>query len=57
MSKNKKKHNKAADAEQELSFKLSSKLIARILAGGLAALMVLGTITMTIIYLFGGHVH
>lgn len=53
---NKKKNNKAA--EQEQSIKLDRKTVMRILAGALAALMILGTITMTIMYLFeGGHVH
>lgn len=54
---NKKKNKKNTESEQALSFKLNPKTIARILAGGLAALMVLGTITMTLMYLFGGHVH
>ena len=52
---NKKKNKKNVDGEQEHAFKLDRKMLARILAGGLAALMVLGTITMTIMYLFGGH--
>ena len=37
---------------------MKNKLIARIVAGALAALMVLGTITMTIVYLLeAGHIH
>lgn len=35
---------------------MNKKLIARILAGALAVLMVLGTITMTIMYLISGMV-
>lgn len=35
----------------------NTKLIARIMAGALAALIVLGTVTMTIMYLFQGHIH
>ncbi len=55
---NKKKNKKVVEAEQEQSIKLDRKTITRILAGALAALMVLGTITMTIMYLLeGGHVH
>ncbi len=55
---NKKKHKKVVEAEQEQSIKLDRKTITRILAGALAALMVLGTITMTIMYLLeSGHVH
>ena len=49
MSKNKKKNNKNAQGE-EVSFKLSGKMIDRIIAGSLAAMMVLGTVTMTIMY-------
>lgn len=36
--------------------KNKTKLAARILAGVLAVLMVIGTITMTIMYLLGGGV-
>ena len=58
MSKNKKKNKKVVEAEQEQSVKIDRKMLSRILAGALAALMILGTITMTIMYLFeGGHVH
>ena len=59
MSKNnKKKIKKPADGEQEMTVKLDKKMIARIMAGALALLMVLGTLTMTIMYLFeAGHVH
>ncbi len=57
MSKNKKKNNKNAQGE-EVSFKLSGKMIARIIAGALAALMVLGTVTMTIMYFMESfHMH
>lgn len=56
MSKNTKKNKKALDGEQAVKF--DRKFITRILAGALAALMVLGTITMTIMYLIeAGHVH
>ena len=56
--KNKKKNKKVIDGEQELTVKLDKKLVARIMAGALAALMVLGTLTATIMYLFeAGHVH
>ena len=56
---NKKKNNKnAASAEHTPAFKPNAKTIARILAGGLAALMVLGSITMTIMYFMESfHVH
>lgn len=57
MSNQKKNKKNKAETEQNLSIKWNSKTLARILAGALAALMVLGTITMTIMYLFGGHVH
>lgn len=58
MSKKTKKKNKQIDAEQEATVKFDKKLLARIMAGALAALMVLGTITMTIMYLVeAGHVH
>ena len=59
MSKKKKKKNKkVVEGEQELTVKLDKKLVARIMAGALAALMVLGTLTATIMYLFeAGHVH
>lgn len=53
---NKKKHKKSMENE-EMTVKVDRKTISRILAGVLAGLMVLGTITMTIMYLFGGHVH
>lgn len=56
MNKNEKKAKKANNSEQ--SFKLDRKTITRIFAGALAALMVLGTLTMTIMYLLeAGHVH
>lgn len=57
--KNKKKNKKVAEAEQqEEEFKLDRKTVIRIGAGILAGLMILGTITMTIMYLLeGGHVH
>ena len=48
-----KKSEKNVGGEQEISFKIDRKMAARILAGALAALMVLGTITMTIMYLLG----
>ncbi len=35
---------------------MDRKLIARIVAGALAALMILGTVTMTIMYLISGMV-
>ena len=58
MSKKTKKKNKQIDAEQEATVKFDKKLLARIMAGALAALMVLGTITMTIMYLVeAGHMH
>ncbi len=57
MSKNKKKNKKTVEGEQELSIKIDRKMVYRILAGVLAAMMVLGTVTMTVMYLFGGHVH
>ena len=57
MSKNQKKNKKAAETEQELSIKIDRKTVYRILAGALAVLMILGTITMTIMYLLGGHAH
>lgn len=37
--------------------KKDTKLAARIVAGVLAGLMVLGTITMTIMYFFAEHAH
>ncbi len=37
--------------------KNNTKLIARIMAGALAALMVLGTVTMTIMYFLAEHAH
>ena len=53
-----KKKNTHASSAQEQPIKLDRKTIVRIFAGALAALMVLGTITMTIMYLLeGGHVH
>ena len=56
--KTKKKNKKVVEAEQEQSVKVDRKMLSRILAGALAALMILGTITMTIMYLLeGGHVH
>lgn len=55
---NKKKNNKNVQSEQESSVKISRKMLARILAGALATLMVLGTITMTIMYFMESfHVH
>ena len=56
--KNKKKNKKVVEGDQELTVKVDKKMIARIMAGALAVLMVLGTLTMTIMYLFeAGHVH
>ncbi len=59
MSKKNKKKNKHAEGEQELVAKVDKKkLAARIMAGALAALMILGTLTMTIMYLVeAAHVH
>lgn len=58
MSNKKKNKKTTAEAEQNLSFKWNGKMVARILAGALAALMVLGTITMTIMYFMESfHVH
>ena len=55
---NNKKNKSNLGSEQAKSFKLDKKMVARIMAGALAALMVLGTMTMTIMYLFeAGHVH
>lgn len=50
MSNKKKNKKTTAETEQNLSFKWNGKLVSRIMAGALAVLMVLGTITMTIMY-------
>ena len=56
--KNKKKNKKVVEGDQELTVKVDKKMIARIMAGALAVLLVLGTLTATIMYLFeAGHVH
>ena len=58
MSKKNKKKNKKQEAELEIAGVNKKKLAARIMAGALAALMIMGTLTMTIMYLFeAGHVH
>ena len=58
MSKKNKKKNKKQEAELETAGVNKKKLAARIMAGALAALMIMGTLTMTIMYLFeAGHVH